>query len=244
MTALDMSPVFKIPPFQVEKLILSMSEVVGWGLQMFNIPQTWTSTEGEGVVIGVADNGISLGHPDLRDNIKDAKDFTKSPSGPSDTSGHGTHIAGIIAASRNNDGMVGVAPKAKIVSAKVLGDDGTGTNMSVANGIRWLVDQKVHIINMSLGSPSPDPNIRAAVKYALDHGVFLLAAAGNSGPSLDSVMYPARWPEVIAVGSIDRNKSISRFSSRGDRVDICAPGESIFSCYPPSSYAKLSGLHE
>jgi subtilisin family serine protease len=196
---------------------------------------------GEGVKVGIADTGITLNHPDLRDNILDAKDFSKSRTGPSDGNGHGTHVAGIIAASQNSLGMIGVAPKAKIVAAKVLGDDGSGGSSQIAKGIDWLVDQKVDIINMSLGSPTPDEGIHRSIKRAVEAGVFICCAAGNEGPSLDTVGYPARFPECISVASINRDKNISEFSSRGDRVDVAAPGEDIYSCYPPNVYAKLSG---
>jgi subtilisin family serine protease len=94
---------------------------------------------------------------------------------------------------------------------------------------------------MSLGSPEPDEEIHQALLIAISKGIFVITAAGNEGPDLDTVGYPAGFPEMVAVGSIDRRKRLSQFSSRGRQVDVVAPGDEITSCYPPRSYATLSG---
>ena len=235
------SPIYRLPPFKVDKVMLATAETIDWGLKLFGIPPLWKETQGEGIKIGVLDTGIAPEHPDLRPAILEARDFTRSPSAAYDAQGHGTHVSGIIAARRNAHGIVGVAPEAKILMAKVLNDEGAGTSQDIVAGIRWAVGAGADILSMSLGSSEPDEEIHQALLLAISKGIFVITAAGNEGPDLDTVGYPAGFPEMVAVGSIDRRKRLSQFSSRGRQVDIVAPGDQITSCYPPRGYAVLSG---
>ncbi len=237
----EKDPIFRLPPFTVEQLFVSMAETQDWGLKLFGIPQIWTRTKGEGVRVAVLDTGAALDHPDLKGQIVAAKDFTGSASGAADVHGHGTHCCGVIAAAENDTGVVGVAPKAKLLVGKVLGDNGSGGGRGIAAGIRWAADSGADLISMSLGSGSPDPAIHAAVKYATAKGVFMIAAAGNEGPYDNSVGYPGGFPECVCVAAVDQAKRIAKFSSRGDEVDVAAPGVDILSTYPPKNYARLSG---
>lgn len=234
-------PIYRLPPYKVEKLLLATAETIDWGVKLLGVPSLWRETKGEGIKVGVLDTGIALEHPDLKSAILEARDFTRSPSQAYDAQGHGTHVSGIIAARRNANGIVGVAPESKIIMAKVLNDEGTGTSANIVAGIRWAVATGADILSMSLGSPEPDEEIHQALLLAISKGVFVITAAGNEGPDLDTVGYPAGFPEMMAVGSIDRQKKLSSFSSRGRQVDIVAPGDQITSCYPPRSYAVLSG---
>lgn len=235
-------PIFRLPPYRVEAVATALAgQVVDWGPQMFGVPDLLRQTAGRGVKVAVLDTGCSLVHEDLRDALLDAKDFTGSRYGAQDVQGHGTHCAGVVAARNNAVGMLGVAPECGLLIGKVLGDDGTGTSQGVAEGLVWAADAGADVISMSLGSGSGSPAILQAVRYAAAKGCCVVAAAGNSGPSLDTVNFPGKYEETIAVGSIDRNKVVSRFSSRGRQVDVLAPGDQVFSCYPPSIYAKLSG---
>lgn len=234
-------PIYRLPPYKVEKLLLATAETIDWGVKLLGVPSLWRETKGEGIKVGVLDTGIALEHPDLKSAILEARDFTCSPSQAYDAQGHGTHVSGIIAARRNANGIVGVAPESKIIMAKVLNDEGSGTSSDIVAGIRWAVETGADILSMSLGSPEPDEEIHQALLLAISKGVFVITAAGNEGPELDTVGYPAGFPEMVAVGSIDRTKKLSSFSSRGRQVDIVAPGDQITSCYPPRSYAVLSG---
>ncbi|NBT47382.1 MAG: hypothetical protein EBT07_06115 [Actinobacteria bacterium] len=128
-----------------------------------------------------------------------------------------------------------------MIAAKVLNDEGTGTTQNIVAGIQWAIESGADILSMSLGSPEPDEEIHQALLLAISKGIFVITAAGNEGPDLDTVGYPAGFPEMVAVGSIDRRKRLSQFSSRGRQVDVVAPGDEITSCYPPRSYATLSG---
>lgn len=235
-------PIFTLPPYKVEQILVSVkSETIDWGLQQLGIPSCWDFSQGEGSKVAVLDTGAALNHPDISANIVAKRDFTGSSSGANDVQGHGTHCAGIIAGIRNNTGVAGVAPKASLMIGKVLGDNGTGSSTSVANGVRWAADEGANIISMSLGSSQSSDEIYAAIKYAFQKGVFIIAAAGNEGPSHNTVGYPGRYPEVIAVASYNQARQISEFSSRGNQVDITAPGEKILSAYPPKNLAVLSG---
>ncbi|MBQ4821519.1 S8 family peptidase [Aquimarina sp. MMG016] len=234
-------PIFSIPPFKVEQVYTANSQTIDWGVELLGVPNFWRFTKGKGVKVAVLDTGVTYTHPDLRGAICEMKDFTNSPSGVGDVNGHGTHCAGIIAARDNSTGVIGVAPESQLIIGKVLGDDGSGSEDMVANGVQWAVEKGAHIISMSLGSPYPSEKIYNAIKAAMDDGVFVICAAGNNGPSLDSVDYPGAFEETIAVGSIDRRKRISKFSSNGVQVDIVAPGDEILSTYPPRGLAKLSG---
>lgn len=234
-------PIFRLPPYKVEAVMAAKAQVVDWGIEAVGIPTLWKATRGNGVRVAILDTGIAQQHVDLRDAIEDGRDFTRSPSGWGDQAGHGTHVAGTIAARDNTTGVVGVAPDCRLLIGKVLGDNGSGSSAGVAAGILWAVEKKAHVISMSLGSPQPDPRIGEAIKAALDAGVFVVAAAGNEGPNLNTVGWPASYDGVISVGAIDRQKRVTRFSSRGRRVDVVAPGDSIVSTYPPNGLASLSG---
>lgn len=235
------TPVFRVPPFKIEAVYTAKSQLVDWGLTLLGIPTYWKQTRGKGVKVAILDTGIAPNHPDLTNAWRDARDFAGSQYGASDAQGHGTHCAGIIAARDDAGGVIGVAPECDLYVGKVLGDNGSGDVSAVVAGIRWAIDKKVDVLSMSLGSSAGDEQLEGAIKAALAAGIVVVAAAGNEGPSLDTIGYPAKYDGVISVGAIDRQRRVTNFSSRGKRVDICAPGDQITSCWPPSALAKLSG---
>jgi subtilisin family serine protease len=231
---------FRLPPYTVEATLTALAETIDWGLAAYGVPAQWKATRGENIRVAVLDTGIDARHPDLADAIDRARDFTASWHGSSDRQGHGTHVAGTIAARANEVGVIGVAPLCRLLIAKVLGDDSSGTSGSVAAGVDWAVDSGADILSMSLGSPQPATEIHAAIRRAVAKGKFVICAAGNDGRDR-SVGYPARWEETVAVGAVNRTGSVARFSSRGPEVDICAPGQDVLSTFPGGRYAKLSG---
>lgn len=233
-------PIFRLPPLRVEATYAALAETVDWGLAAYRVPEQWKATRGEGIRVAVLDTGIDAQHPDLGGAIDAMRDFTDSPRGAEDAHGHGTHVAGTIAARRNERGVVGVAPECRLLTAKVLGDDGSGTSAEVAAGIAWAVESGADVLSLSLGSPDPSDAIRAAIERAVAAGRFVICAAGNEGRD-DAVNYPARWETTIAVGAVDRFGQVARFSSRGPEVDICAPGADVLSTFPGGRYARLSG---
>ncbi len=258
-----MSAEFRNPPWHHEQLFGSLSDVedIGWGKRLTNLPEAWKRSRGAGVKVAVLDTGCQLDHPDLKDQILGAKDFSGSAYGPSDQQGHGTHCAGIIAAANDEHGAVGVAPdigksiapnftdytkKRKYVErgglyiAKVLGDNGFGSHDKIARGINWAVDQGVDIVSMSLGGGGRSRVMTEAINNAIEKGIFVICAAGNDGKSR-SVNYPAALAETIAVAAVGESSVVADYSSRGPEVDIAAPGSKILSTFVNSSYAHLSG---
>jgi len=155
-----------------------------------------------------------------------------------DRAGHGTHCAGILAGTDNGRGIVGIAPRAKILAVKVLGDNGSGTYESVYKGFLWAAE-KADIISMSLGSAEAPPDVfHQAVKQAYAKNVVIVAAAGNEASAIN---YPAAYDEVIGVVALDKTLLPASFSNRGAQAEIAAPGVEILSAYPGGRYAKLSG---
>lgn len=197
--------------------------------------------DGTGVVVGIADTGVERRHPDLEGVIVDARDFTSSRSGDDDVAGHGTHVAGIVASQGRHGAPVGAAPGAKIVMAKVLGDQGSGLDSWIAAGISWLVDQKVDVISLSLGSGQPSQPIHEAIRRAESAGILVCAAAGNSGPGDQTVGYPGGFDESICTAAMDDDGRVARFSSRGPQVDATAVGVNVLSTLPGGRSGRMSG---
>lgn len=216
-------------------------QTMGWEILKFNIPTIWNNSQGENVTVAVLDTGCDLDHSDLRDNLLNGKNFIEKNSSPLDRAGHGTHVSSTIAAINNGYGMVGVAPKTKIVPVKVLNDNGNGSVGSIVDGIYWSSDHKdVNFLTMSLGSSGSHPDIEKAINHANSKGKIVFCAAGNSGPNSD-IMYPAKYKNTIAIGAIDENLKRTDFSCSGDSLDFLAPGHNIMGCIPKNKYAKMSG---
>ncbi|MED4876356.1 S8 family serine peptidase [Anoxybacillus geothermalis] len=209
-----------------------------WHLKKINAPQAWDATKGSGdIVVAVVDNGVQTSHPDLAGKIVSpynvVTDERSVPAGE-----HGTHVAGIIAASINKKGVVGVAPNVKIMPVNVFEGDGA-TSYDVAYGIVYAVDHGANVINLSLGGYFATFYEAEAIQYAVSKGVVLVAAAGNDDTDLPT--YPAAFDPVIAVSATDSRDQITNFSNYGDYIDFAAPGVDIYSTFPGSSYKELDG---
>jgi type VII secretion-associated serine protease mycosin len=206
--------------------------------------KAWNTTTGSGVIVAVVDSGVRKTHEDLAGAVLSGTDLvTGSGDGSNDQNGHGTHVAGIIAARANGKGIVGAAPGVKILPVRVLDGSGSGYSSDVAEGIIWATDHGAKVVNLSLGGGVPSDLTRIAIQYANDHGVVVVAAAGNAGQSGNAPLYPAAFDEPIAVGSISSNQQRSPFSNWGSYVDIVAPGDGIVSLWSSSdnTYAWASG---
>lgn len=212
----------------------------GWEIQKLNVAKSWIKTKGEGIVIAVLDTGCDLEHEDLKDNLLQGINIINKKLDPIDKNGHGTHVSSTIAASDNGKGMVGVAPRAKIVPVKVLGDSGQGDLKHVVEGIIWAADKGVDFITMSLGSPTPAQQLKNALEYASKKGCIVFCAAGNAGENSD-IMYPAKYEYNIAIGAVDENLNRTDFSCSGEELDFLAPGNNIVGCVPGNKYAIMSG---
>jgi len=216
----------------------------------------WGTSTGAGVVVAVLDTGAQLDHPDLAGNLwtnpadgSHGYDFVNHDNDPSDDNGHGTSVAGIIAARGNNGiGVTGVAPQTKLMIVKVLGADGSGDEGQVAAGVLYAVRNGAKIINLSMAGPQDDPTLEAALQTARDAGVLIVAAAGNNGADLDTTpAYPASAPldNVIAVASTDERGALAGDSGFGrNSVAIAAPGEDIDSTATGGRYGVRSGTSQ
>lgn len=217
-----------------------------WNITQVQADQAWSTSTGNGVKVAILDTGIDTDHPDLDDNLAGCLNFISSPwwyrwRDCSDDHGHGTHVAGIIAAENNDFGVVGVAPESRIYAVKVLNRDGSGYLSDVIAGLDWAIRENMDIVNLSLGTPSDILSFHEAVQRVAAAGIVQVAAAGNSGPSDDTVEYPAHYPEVIAVAALDQANQVASQSSRGPELDLAAPGVSVSSTFPNNTYRILSG---
>jgi hypothetical protein len=210
-----------------------------WHMPSVSAPQAWDVTTGSNqVTIAVIDTGVDYNHADLAGRVVAGYNFVSRNTDPMDDHGHGTHVAGIAAATGNNStGVAGVDWSARILPLKVLNAQGSGYDSDVASAIRYAADHGAKVINMSLGGPDSSYTIQEAVNYAYNKGVTIVAAAGNES---SSVSYPAACEHVIAVGALDSNNGLAYFSNRGSALDITAPGVSILSTVP-GGYQKMSG---
>jgi major intracellular serine protease len=216
------------------------AQILGWEITKFNIPDYWQKTQGENVKIAVIDTGCDIDHPDLQNNLLQGINLINKKRDPIDDNGHGTHVCGTIAAENNGLGIVGISPKSKILPIKALNGDGSGNNKIIAEGIIYAVDNKCDFITMSLGSPNSSLDLYNSIKYAVQKGVVVFCAAGNSGQN-SPIMYPAKYEETIAIGSIDRFLNRSQFTCTGNELDFLAPGQDILGCVPDNRYALMSG---
>jgi major intracellular serine protease len=217
-----------------------LRERLDWGVSTFELPEAWKVTKGEGITIAVLDTGCDLDHPDLKDNLLEGYNFVEPDEPPEDDGEHGTHVTGILCAQQNELGTVGVAPKAKVRPVKVLDGYGDGEIENVVKAIRWSIKQKVDFISMSLGTMKPMRSLRWALKAADKANIPVFVAAGNIGKS-EHLLYPANYPETIAIGAIDKKLRRADFTNTGKNLDFMAPGVDILSTVPNNWWAILSG---
>ncbi|WP_225822049.1 type VII secretion-associated serine protease mycosin [Streptomyces naphthomycinicus] len=225
-----------------------------WALSALDLDEAWRTTKGGGVTVAVLDTGVQADHPDLAGNVLPAKDMIGFGAGPGDRNWarHGTAMAGIIAGHGhgpgNADGVMGVAPEARILPVRVILEDGdsarakarTTRGNALADGIRWAADHGADVINLSLGDDSdsahPEPSEDEAVQYALKKGVVVVASAGNGGDKGDHVSYPAAYPGVVAATAVDKYGTRAAFSTRRWYAAVSAPGVDVVIADPDHKY--------
>lgn len=234
-------PINLLPPFDVNFITMSLAERKNYGHEIHNVPEAWLKTQGEGVKVSVIDTGLPI-HRDLDSQIEDYANFTNDPVEDS-KQGHSSHVSGIIAAKEDNEGVVGLAPKSRLLIAKALGDDGSGDDVMLGKAIDWSVEKGADIINMSLGAPAEFEkyfqHTKEAMARAYEKGVVLICASGNE--SAKKVGVPARFDQAIAIGAITKKKEKAYFSNTGDTLDFVGAGVNIISTFKNNSYASLSG---
>src|SRR5215210_1086209 len=228
-----------------------------WNLDLVESDAAHATATGAGAVVAVVDTGVATGHPDLAGQLLPGHDFVQDDDTPQDGNGHGSHVSGIaIAATGNGVGISSVAPGAKLLPVRVLGDDGSGTTEDVAAGIDWARTNGADVINLSLGSEIPivgaagGDEIDAAIRRALAAGVVVVAAAGNNGVPVCE--QPAASEGLLCVGAVDKRKQRSFFSSFGMGLGVVAPGgsglpmtgEDVLSTVPPDGYEEIAGTSQ
>ncbi|MEX3625337.1 S8 family peptidase [Viridibacillus arvi] len=209
---------------------------------------------GRGVVVAILDTGCNYHHLDLKDRIIGGYNFTNDSAGDAsifeDFNGHGTHVAGTIAASLNNVGIVGIAPEVSLLILKVLDHRGNGTVDTLVKAIDYAINwtgpnnERVNILSLSLGLSSSKEILHNAIIQAVSNDIAVVVASGNEGDgdlSTDEYSYPAGYEEVIAVGATNNNNEVANFTNTNKEVDIYAPGVDIKSTYIINDYADLTG---
>jgi subtilisin family serine protease len=227
----------KLPPFEVENVFVTFSQITDWGLRQLNVPETWKVTDGEGMTAMVIDTGHPV-HPDIGDNARRGENFIAGEP-IEDENGHQSHCTGIICAKNNDVGMVGVAPGSKCISVKALAKNGSGSYVGLAAALDYAIKVKPDVISMSLGGSAPSEQLHSRIKKLYDMNIPVVCAAGNTGQG--GVNYPAAYDETIAVAAYDKSGNIAYFSSKGEQVEWAAPGVGIYSTYLNNGYASLSG---
>lgn len=233
-----------------------------WGVKAVynNDPLLVKTSGGAGVNVAALDTGILKSHLDLKNRVKQCKDFTglRQPvidGKCDDKNGHGTHVAGIIAADGGSDnkGIYGVAPEANLFAYKVCGNNGACWSDDIAMAIKTAANNGANVINMSLGGDTESSLIKDAINYAMTKNVLVVAAAGNDGPYAGSIDYPGANPNVAAVGAFDVSYNIAEWSSRGvnstttpyvveeQDIEFAAPGVNVESTWKDGGYVILSG---
>nr|MBA3300706.1 S8 family serine peptidase [Thermoleophilaceae bacterium] len=225
-----------------------------WNLAMVESDAAHAVTRGAGATVAVVDTGFTPGHPDLGGRMVGGFDFVDNDGDPTDGEGHGTHVSGIIVANENNGiGVGSVAPEARLLAVRVLDDEGSGSNADVQAGIDYAVKQGADVINLSLGPDifgtllgGSDP----AIDRALDAGVVVVAAAGNSAAPL--CQNPSGQGRLLCVGAVDRGRQRSSFSSFGFGLGLMGPGgsgssatgEDVLSTLKNGGYGEMAGTSQ
>jgi len=221
-----------------EELPAQPEETIPWGVEYIKNLSPDSVNTGNGLKVAIIDTGIDVDHPDLVANIKGGYNATSKKKSYDDDSGHGTHVAGIIAAVDNEIGVIGVASEADLYAIKALDAYGDGYVSDIVEGIEWCIENDIDIINMSFGMANDSLLLHEAVQNAYFADIVMVAAAGNNyGGSCE---YPAAYSEVIGVGAINIDGSIANFSAIHS-VDNWAPGSNILSTFTGDTYKTIEG---
>jgi subtilisin family serine protease len=218
-------------------------QTIPYGLTAVNAPAVWPVTRGKSlsngpaIHVAIIDTGIDYRNSELTGVFKEGYNFVARSSDPLDDDGHGTHVAGTIAAANDGAGVVGIAPDVDVYSLKVLDSCGSGRTSDIISAVDWVIQKKAAIggnwvVNLSLGSDSSSTAEEAEFQAAATAGILVFAAAGNGfdGTSL-GLSYPAGYPTVVSVGAVDSSNKIASFSQRGPDLKLVAPGVSVLSTF-------------
>ena len=245
---------YRLPPYEVrprEYNTRSISDIKDWGHQLVNPDLFWEQGfKGEGVVVFVIDTGIDDSHPDLKGKVIHRKDFTNESPTNYDVDGHGTWCASRISANENDEGVIGIVPNSVLADLRVINIEGFAETEWIAEALIHMMDVDLgrfnsyrRVASMSLGGPVSTPALKSAVKYVYDKGGIIIAAAGNAGhlTGKNTMSFPAKYEDhVIAVGALDPDGKVAKYSSIGEELDVTAPGTDVLGAFR-GGYAYLSG---
>lgn len=220
-----------------EATFRSFSQVL-WGVGRICAHKTWERARGKGVKVAILDTGISP-HPNLE--IAGGVNIMQKEGSFHDNNGHGTHVAGIVAAI-GKDGMpYGVAPEVELYAVKALDKDGEGYVSDIIEGLEWCILNRINVVNMSLGLPTTNAVLHSMVEQTYRKGIVMVASVGNNGKNNNKIDFPARYAEVIAVAATEKGDQIALYSSRGKGIHVSAPGSDIFSTNYKGGFISRSG---
>ncbi|MBB6670576.1 S8 family peptidase [Cohnella nanjingensis] len=213
---------------------------IPWGVRRIRAPKAWNRTTGQRVKVGVIDTGVDFQHPDLQHTLERGINLLQRTMLPQDDNGHGTHIAGSIAAANPVRGMIGVAPRSAIYPVKAFDYNGTAFVSDIILGIEWCVRNRMDVVNMSFGMTTRSKSLLGAVNNAYRSGVLIVASSGNDGKR-GTIDFPARFANTVSVGALNRQGRIAKFTNRSALVDIYAPGDKVESAWLRGRRRIMSG---
>ena len=214
--------------------------IIPWGIRRIQAPKVWDQVSGEGIKVAVIDTGVDLSHPMLAPNLRKGINILHPNRPPNDDNGHGTHVAGTIAATGGKGKIIGVAPDAEIYPVKAFDSKGKALLSDIGKAVEWCMQNNIRLLNMSYGTSNSNPTLEDIYTQAYRQGCILVAAAGNSGPE-GGIGYPGKYPFTITVGASTETNEIASFSSQGPEVMIYAPGVNILSCWLHGGTKRIKG---
>ena len=204
-------------------------------LKEINATKAWNTTVGDSLLVGILDTGVDINHPDLAGKVEGLDSASTS-----DKIGHGTEVAGIIAADTNNsEGIAGVAWNTKVLSIKVTDDNGQAKVSSVVSALDKVYDKGVKIVQISLSTNQFSQALKNGIDEAVKRGILIISTGGNTG--VEELRYPAGFNGVVGVGAVDENKEIESYSTTGDHISLVAPGSNVYTTTINSTYKEVNG---
>lgn len=241
---------YRITGYEVKSISNEIEYMIPKSILKTNVQSLWDKGYyGKGIHIAVLDSGCDVNHACLSDRIVETKNFINNTDDVKDSHGHGTHVAGIIAANKTPKGMTGIAPECNLHIYKVLDNNGNGNFDTISNALEHAINQgEIDIVNMSLGGSENNQRMHDLIKKANEKGICIVCASGNEANgddgSVDEYSYPGFFQESIETGSIEINDSMSKFSNSNANLDVVSYGGNITSCYPNDKYATTSGTSQ
>ncbi len=214
--------------------------IIPWGVERVQAPPVWNYFNGAGIKAAVIDTGVDLTHPMLVPNLRRGINILDPSQLPNDDNGHGTHVAGTLGACGGKGKLIGVAPDIEIYPVKAFDKHGKALLSDIGKAVEWCMENNIRLLNMSYGTSNTNASLEEIYIKAYERGAIMVAAAGNSGPD-GEIGYPGKYPFTITVGATTMDNEVASFSSRGNSVDICAPGVEILSCWLNGGTKRLKG---